>query len=55
MGSNSYKIKDIINVTSASLDSPDLHRPTPEKHDKEFRIDYTTFIPKKHYKVDATD
>jgi hypothetical protein len=55
MGTNTSKIKDILFVTSESLDSPDLHAKRHSRPHKEVQIDYKGFVPRNYYKEDATE
>ena len=55
MGTNTSKIKDIIFVTGADLDPPELHEKKEHRPHKEVSYDYSSFTPKKYYKQDVTD
>ena len=55
MGTHSSKIKDILYISSADLDPPGLHDSHTHQPDKEPRVDYSTYGPKKYYKEDASE
>ena len=55
MGTHTSKIKDILFVSSESLDPPQLHAHRKYRPHKEVKIDYKSYIPRSDYKTDATE